>query len=142
MKSNSAKNRKVVATHTQKIYPKKHYFVIKNCAWCNVSAVHFFRSPALPSLSTCGFFICYTRTKRQNFHIESDRILCSERYINYFYSFIPNIRERAALFSSILSGAESPPLGSMFIKSTDCYEYFTDFFSSQFVASSNFPSIE
>lgn len=42
----------------------------------------------------CGFFICFTRTKRQNFHIEFDHISCSIRYILIIFTALFSTNER------------------------------------------------
>lgn len=45
---------------------QKHYFVIKNCAWCNVSAVDsFFHRPL--TVSVCGFFYLFYANRTTKF---------------------------------------------------------------------------
>lgn len=58
----------------------RHYFVIKNGAWCIVSGVHFFRGCFYLLNVTCG---------RQRFHINADCVLCSRQsFINYFTALL------------------------------------------------------
>ena len=58
----------------------RHYFVIKNGAWCIVSGVHFF----------CGcFYLLNVTCGRQHFHIDADCVLCSKQsFINYFTALL------------------------------------------------------
>lgn len=82
----------------------RHYFVIKNGAWCIVSGVHFF----------CGYFYLLNVTcGRQNFHIDAVCVLCSKQNsINYFTALLYETgreKEKKAtsinhLFSRFISG--------------------------------------